>query len=674
MCGFNTIFHYNDTRGVDVGELRRTRDRMADRGPDGFGEWLSADGRVGLGHRRLSIIDLSERGAQPLHSVDGRYVITFNGEIYNYRVLREELRASGWRFHSDTDTEVVIGMYARHGADMLPRLRGMFAFALWDNERRTLFAARDPYGIKPLYYADNGHAIRLASQVKALLAGGAIPADIDHVSLLDFLMLGSVPEPGTIIKSIKALPAGSWMSVDGDGVHGPVGYFSVAGVLAEGWKNGRMEGWKDTVTPSSGAQPEAGDTYLPRALARGIGGIDGKDTPSSRGIDGKDSPSSRGIEGKNTPSSKGIEVQVSEALRDSVAHHMIADVPVGAFLSAGIDSGTLVGLVRDAGIADLTTVTLAFEEFRGRHDDEAPLAEEVARHYATDHRERMLTQAEFAGDLEDILDVMDQPSIDGINTYYVSKAAKENGLKVALSGLGGDELFAGYNTFIDVPRWEERFSKPWYRMLDSDYIQSLMTAVLRKESPGGSPKRAGIFKYGGTWPGAWYLRRGLFMPWELKDLVGEDIVRAALDDERFLARIEDAMTPDPVTPYGRVAAMEAGMYMKNQLLRDSDWAGMAHSIEIRVPLVDAFLLLDLAPLLHVHALERRKTLLAQSPTKPIPEKLLHRAKTGFQVPIRNWLELDERIDAWKRHPQLAREGVNWERRWAYVLSQNLING
>ncbi len=617
MCGLNTIFHYNESRRVDLGELRRTRDRMADRGPDGFGEWLSADGRVGLGHRRLSIIDLSERGAQPLHSVDGRYTIVFNGEVYNYRALREELRASGWRFHSDTDTEVVIGMYARHGAGMLPHLRGMFAFALWDNETRTLFCARDPYGIKPLYYADDGRAIRIASQVKALLAGGAVPAEIDHVSLLDFLMLGSVPEPATIYTTIRALPAGSWMTVDGEGVKGPISYFSVAAVLADGWKDDKMERLKN------------GDN----------GG------------------------------EKDIDEKVAVALRDSVAHHMIADVPVGAFLSAGIDSGTLVGLVRDAGITDLTTVTLAFEEFRGRHDDEAPLAAEVARHYATDHRERMLTQAEFSGDLAHILDVMDQPSIDGINTYYVSKAAKENGLKVALSGLGGDELFAGYNTFIDVPRWEERFSKPWYRMLDSDYIQSLMSMYLQR----GSPKRAGIFKYGGTYPGAWYLRRGLFMPWELKDLVGEDIVHSALDDERFLARIESAMTPDPVTPYGRVAALEAGLYMKNQLLRDSDWAGMAHSIEIRVPLVDAFLLRDLAPLLHRHALERRKTLLAQSPAKPIPEKLFTRAKTGFQVPIRNWLEQDERIDVWKRHPLLSREGVNWERRWAYVLAEKLIS-
>ncbi|MFZ1728690.1 MAG: asparagine synthase (glutamine-hydrolyzing) [Bacteroidota bacterium] len=616
MCGFNTIFHYNESRRVDIDELRKTRDHMSVRGPDGYGEWLSDDGSVGFGHRRLSIIDLSERGAQPMHSVDGRYSITFNGEIYNYKPLREELLAAGWRFHSDTDTEVLMGLYARHGAAMLPRLRGMFAFTIWDHEKRTLFAARDPYGIKPVYYADDGRAIRLASQVKALLAGGQISTDIDHASLLHFLMLGSVPEPETIYSAVKALPAGNWISVDASGVHGPAEYFSVAGTLCDA---------------NFGTQRH-------------------EDAKAQK---------------------HEIEETVAEALRDSVAHHMIADVPVGAFLSAGIDSGTLVGLVRDAGIEDLRTVTLAFEEFRGNHDDEAPLAEEVARHYGTDHRTRMLTQAEFSGDLENILHVMDQPSIDGINTYYVSKAAKENGLKVALSGLGGDELFAGYNTFVDVPAWVEKFSfarrLPWL----GQGFQSIYSAFLSGRSQ-RSPKIAGALKYGGTYPGAWFLRRGLFMPWELKEIVGEEIVRSALDNERFLARIAAAMTPDPVTPYGRVAALEAGLYMKNQLLRDSDWAGMAHSIEIRVPLVDAFLLSDLAPLLHVHALTQRKKLLAQSPSKPIPAKLLNRPKTGFQVPIRSWLEHDERIDAWKRHPMLSREGVNWERRWAYVLAERLM--
>jgi asparagine synthase (glutamine-hydrolysing) len=611
LCGFNAIYHFKSEEKVDLAELRATRDHMTARGPDGFGEWIADDGRVSFGHRRLSIIDLSDRGAQPMHSADGRYTITFNGEIYNYQPLRATLEAEGWEFRSHTDTEVLMGLYARHGRDMLPMLRGMFAFVIWDHEARRLFAARDPYGIKPLYYAADGRSIRLASQVKALVAGGRVPATVNHASLMGFLMLGSVMEPDTIYEDIKALAAGSYLIADHNGVQPPVSYFSIPGIF-------------------------------PSVLPEGV-----------------------------ATSPDELQGRISAALRDSVAHHMIADVPVGAFLSAGIDSGSLVGLVRDAGVEDLRTVTLAFEEFRGRHDDEAPLAGEVAAHYATDHRNRMLTQEEFSGDLEHILHVMDQPSIDGINTYYVSKAARENGLKVALSGLGGDELFAGYNTFEDVPAWVQRFAFPSKIPLLGDGFRTLYSALVAGRS-GRSPKIAGVLKYGGSYPGAWFLRRGLFMPWELAELFGQDMVLDGIQRLGILDRIERAMTPDPGHAYGRVAAMEAGLYMRNQLLRDSDWAGMAHSIEIRVPLVDSVLLSEVAPLLPETIMSVRKRYLAHAPTRPIPRKLLDRRKTGFQVPIRNWLEQDSRIDAWKSIPALSRDGVNWERRWAYVLARRLL--
>lgn len=602
MCGFNSIFHYNGRGTVDVAELRATRDHMTARGPDGHGEWLSADGRVGLGHRRLSIIDLSDRGAQPMHSVDGRYSISFNGEIYNYRPLREQCLREGWSFHSESDTEVLMALYARHGEAMLRMIRGMFAFALWDHERSTLFAARDPYGIKPLYYADDGNCIRLASQVKALLAGGAVSAEMDDAALCGFLLLGSVPEPRSIIRAVRALPAGHWLRVDAHGITGPVRYESIADIL------------------HCTALQQEGDADATE--------------------------------------------RIRAALRDTVAHHMIADVPVGAFLSAGIDSGTLLGLARDAGVEDIRTVTLAFEEFRGRHDDEAPLAEMVAKHYATDHRTRMLTAEEFSADLEHILEVMDQPSIDGINTYYVSKAARENGLKVALSGLGGDELFAGYNTFVDVPAWVRKFRVPSRVPFAGELFRRGFS--LLPGSAARSPKAAGALLYGGNWAGAWYLRRGLFMPWELPALLGRERAEAGLRELQLFETIAEAMTPEPATAYGRVAALEAGLYMRNQLLRDSDWAGMAHSIEIRVPLVDIALLRTLAPVLHTVAPRERKRVLAASPSRPIPAQLLERAKTGFQVPIRHWLESDERIDVWKRVPALR--AANWERRWAYVLA------
>ena len=394
MCAINGLYSYRPTApAVDLAELRATRDHMAARGPDGQGAWLSPDGRLGLGHRRLAIIDLSAAAAQPMASADGRYHLVFNGEIYNHRALRRELEAQGSVFRTHSDTEVILHLYARRFADqgpaMLLALRGMFAFALWDSARRQLLLARDPYGIKPLYYADDGGTLRFASQVKALLAGGALSRDPDPAGLVGFYLFGHVPEPYTWYRAIHALPAGHSLLIDDRGPGTPVAYHRIAQVYADA---------------------EAGLDPAPPTPLRA-------------------------------------------ALLDSVRHHLEADVPVGAFLSAGIDSGALVGLMRDAGPRDLQTLTLSFGEFQGRPDDEAPLAAAVARHYGTRHTTRRVTAAEFHADLPLILAAMDQPSIDGINTWFIAKAARELGLKVAVSGLGGDELFGGYPAFTDIPRW-----------------------------------------------------------------------------------------------------------------------------------------------------------------------------------------------------------------------------
>jgi asparagine synthase (glutamine-hydrolysing) len=607
MCGIAAQFSYSTAApAVDREELRRVRDHMALRGPDASGEWFSEDGRVGLAHRRLSIIDLSERGAQPMRSADGMLAITFNGEIYNYQELKAVLAADGVTFRSDSDTEVLLLLYARHGKDMVRMLRGMFAFALYDEREGTMLLARDPYGIKPLYYADEGGSVRIASQVKALIAGGRVSDAVDPAGAVGFLLLGSVPEPFTVRRAVCALPAGSTMMVTSRGCSSPEQFFSIAQTLAEAAANPLLV-------------PEA-----------------------------------------------ELYARVREALLDSVTHHMIADVPVGAFLSAGIDSGALVGLARDSGVRDLQTITLAFDEFRGLPNDEAPLAEEVARSFGTVHRTRHLGIDEFNADLPRIFAAMDQPSIDGINTYFVSKAAAEQGLKVALSGLGGDELFAGYNTFVDVPNWVRRFSLPASIPLLGRAFRAFYSTVLAERSS-RSPKPGGALLYGGTYPGAWYLRRGVFLPWELESMLPKAVVREGLERLALLDTIEAAMAPDPQSVYGRVAALESSLYMRNQLLRDTDWAGMAHSIELRVPLVDAQLLSTLAPLLAPVVLEHRKRLLALSPTQRPPDHILQRAKTGFQVPVHRWLEQNPDLGAWRSLPSLAREHCPWNRRWAYTI-------
>ena len=229
MCGINGIYAYHYAANpIDREELLRTRDHMAARGPDGKGEWVSEDARIGFGHRRLSIIDLSDAGAQPMTSADGKLVVTFNGEIYNFKALRAELEGKGRMFRTQSDTEVLLHLYAEKGEAMVHDLRGMFAFALWDAEKRALLLARDPYGIKPLYYADDGWTFRFASQVKALLAGGKVSKDPEPAGWVGFYLFGSVPEPWTTYQEVRAVPAGATIWVDKIGPREAKRYHSIA--------------------------------------------------------------------------------------------------------------------------------------------------------------------------------------------------------------------------------------------------------------------------------------------------------------------------------------------------------------------------------------------------------------------------------------------------------------
>ena len=576
MCGIAGIHAYLDVAPrVDRGELVRMNERMVARGPDGSGLWVSEDGRTGFGHLRLAIIDLSEGGAQPMHASNGRLTITFNGEIYNYRELRAELQARGRTFRSESDTEVLLQLYAEYGPSMVSRLRGMFAFGLWDADRRTLLLARDPLGIKPLYWADDGWTLRFASQAKALLAGGAVSRDPDPAGIVGFHLFGSVPEPFTVWRSIQSLPAGTMLTVDATGPGIPIGYYDVAAALSE---------------------------------------------RTTRSVVPADS-----------------RARVAEAVRDSVRHHLVADVPIAVFLSAGMDSGALLGTMAGLGARDITAVTLGFQEFEGMALDEAPLAAEVAARYGARHIVRTVDRAEFERDLPAMMDAMDLPTIDGINTWFVAKAAREAGIKVALSGLGADECFGGYPSFTDVPR-----SVHWLRPVSwLPGVGALVRWGLSSAAAAGlrlHPKTAGVLEYGGTWAGAYLLRRGVYMPWELEGVLDPSLVREGLRRLAPLSRIAAAIqTGRSLGDFDRVAALETSLYMRNQLLRDADWASMAHGVEVRVPFVDPFFLAALPPG-PVLAEMDAKDAIAEVPDPPLPDSVRHRRKTGFSTPLGRWLQ------------------------------------
>ena len=608
MCGIAGIFAYHYAANpIDRPELTKMRDHMAARGPDGAGVWFAQDGRVGLGHRRLAIIDLSEAGAQPMASTDGMCVVTFNGEIYNYLELRRSLEAKGVIFHSTSDTEVLLHLYAAHGAEMVHQLRGMFAFAIWDARQGKLFLARDPLGIKPLYYSDDGWCVRFASQVKALLSTGAISRESDAAGWVGYYLLGSVPEPYTTFRAIRQVPAGSTLTIDRLGAGAPQRYHSVAEVYSRAERH-----WT---------------------------GSDATDRCE----------------------------QLHEALRDSVRHHLVSDVPVGAFLSAGIDSGAIVGLMRDAGVGDLQTVTLAFDEFRGQPTDESILSAEVARRYGSRHTTRVVTEQEFRADLPRFLAAMDQPTIDGINTWFASKAARELGLKVVVSGLGGDELFGGYPSFRDVPRWVR-----WLRVPGA--VPGLGRAVRRAAMAfgpyrlGASPKAAGMVEFGSSYGGAYLLKRGLFMPWELEEVLDRDLAREGLRRLRLLETIDHSLKTRLRQPFSKVATLETSWYMRNQLLRDTDWASMAHGLEVRVPLVDSTLLSVAAPLLTPTLARQGKHILGSSPSVCLPAAVRERSKTGFTTPVASWLMREGPTRSFQHISSLAAAQCPWARRWAYGVA------
>ena len=608
MCGIVGMYRYgHGERGISLHEVMAVRDAMTRRGPDGAGLWQSQDRRTALAHRRLAIIATGPQGAQPMElaprcdGTDTSLVVTFNGEIYNHGEIRRALERIGHRFSSVSDTEVLLHLYEEYGAHLVDHLRGMYAFAIFDGKKHEMLLAHDPLGIKPLYVADDGDTVRVASQCRALLMSSSVSSMTNDAALAGLLIFGSVPEPLTAWAAIRALPPGFTVTIHRDGTRTLRQFYSLTQEIS----------LAETVPPAA-----------------------------------------------------STDDLVRDVLVDSVRAHLISDVPVGVFLSSGIDSSAILGLAAEQ-LSSLRAYTLGFDEFSGTDADEVPLARFVSQTYGASHTVDFVTQEAFSSSLPVMLADMDQPTFDGLNTWLISRSAANHGLKVALSGLGGDEFFGGYLSFFRVPKLYERLHGAGHLQGLGRLSRRISYPFLRRTWP----TRAGTLEYGNTLAHVWLLERCTFAPWEIQQILGPERAEAsllALDIDSILA---SALTPAPQTAVGVVAALEGGLSMRNQLLRDSDWAGMAHSLEIRVPLVDSLSIRPLAGVLtQASSLAAGKHSLGIAPRPPLPTAVTARPKTGFAVPMAERVVSRSEFDDWKAIRLLAHPRCKWIRRWSYVVA------
>jgi asparagine synthase (glutamine-hydrolysing) len=564
MCGIAGLI---GVEPVDFAE--RVLPALAHRGPDDHGVWK--DATTCLVHTRLAILDLSPSGHQPMASACGRWQLVFNGEIYNHSELRARLEAEGHRFRGSGDTEVLLAWMASRGADGLASLRGMFAFALFDTETGTALLARDPHGIKPLYlWQGKGGELAFASELRALLRSGRVPRQPDPTAIAAYLASGSVPEPATLVAGVQRLAAGHWLR----------------------WQDGRI-----TIRPW---QP------LPEALLQGGSALSGP-----------------AIHDKDT-----AVALCREAVRDSLTAHLVSDVPVGLFLSAGLDSAALLALAPPG----LHSFTIGFDDPGSEAFDESAPAAQVAALFGAKHTPLTLQASEARRWLPEFLASQDQPSIDGFNTWCVSRLASGCGLKVALSGLGGDELFGGYPSFRTVPRLLR-----WRRRLGP--LAGPVAAMLSRTPGGGDQRRqrlATLLAQPPSLQAAHRCLRGQFTPpevarllrhWGLASPAGPTLAAAAAAEE----------PPAGLAEADAVAWLEGCRYLRNQLLPDSDVMAMAHALELRIPFVDATLQRRLAVVAPELRLASGKALL-QASVPELPSWFLNRPKQGFRFPFQLWLD------------------------------------
>lgn len=588
MCGIAGVLTASEEIAPQMHDLLGKMNRaQKHRGPDDEGLWVSPNGAAGLAHVRLSILDLSSAGKQPMGLSEGRLQITFNGEIYNFRDLKSALEAEGVVFTTGTDTEVLLRLYEREGHAMLTKLRGMFAFAIWDEVSQRCFMARDPLGIKPLYYSVTGDRLAFASELRALLSAGMTQGELDPLALMQYFVTGTVAEPQTLFSDVHVLDAGHYLT----------------------WERGTLSKcryWQVQFNPEPMSCEEA-------------------------------------------------VMEVRSALLDSMQAHFESDVPVGLFLSGGIDSTAIAALAGLVGQRDLATFSVGVDDDKL---DESGVARRTAAHFGTRHQELRLNAATAKKRFEEFLVAMDQPTIDGFNTFTVAAFAREQGMKVVLSGLGGDELFGGYKSFEAVPRLHR-----WSRLAGTiPGLRNGLGRLLERLPSSHKARRIGsLLRSEGTVRDAHLCFRGIYSHHEARQLAAGYL---GCDPRDILAGL-------PMQLHGTdsgdaVSECELRFYMRNQLLKDSDVMSMAHGLELRVPLVDHSLFQRVSRVPAEWRLRRGKRMLLEA-VPEVPEWVATAPKRGFVFPFERWI-----ADGWE--DDFARAGdrtpfahATWYQKWSIFV-------
>jgi asparagine synthase (glutamine-hydrolysing) len=573
-------------RSVVTACVERISGALRHRGPDGAGLWATESGEVVFGHRRLAILDLSEAGAQPMVDAASGCAITFNGEIYNFRDLRRELETLGEQFHSSSDTEVVLKAYKLWGLTVVPRLRGIFAMAIWDPRSRSVHLVRDHLGIKPLYWTRVQHSplgkdiLLFASEVRALLASGVVERRLDPVGVASYLSQGFVVGPTTIVEGIKLLPAASIL----------------------------------TIAPGKSAQDA--NTHTLECSWR---------PPSS-------------VVRRTT------EGELREELANTVRMQLVSDAPLGIFLSGGIDSSAVAALASEAEPGAVHTFTIGFDE---AGLDESQYAARVAAAIGSRHTNVTLREEDFLRQLPDALSAIDQPTFDALNTYFVSRAARQAGMTVALAGTGGDELFGGYPSFVELPRMLR--AGAWVPGLLEDAIGGAyrIAGALYWNLLGQAPpqtrwgKIADVACAGHDLLGLYQTSYALFTR-EAQSRLASARVHAAQRAQDFglpaeVARAWRARTEGSEILHA-ISLLELSSFIGERLLRDTDAASMAVSLEVRVPLLDYALWEKVAGIDPARRFSPpcKKRLLRDLALDRLDPALFDRPKSGFVLPIGEW--------------------------------------